>query len=249
MIKEEQLNSIAALRRLTPKNAEKEYFQELMLYSLYSLVGKRLVFKGGTCLYMIHKMNRFSEDLDFDAAKGIDVNKIIEKSLYNLKLLGISSSIKYLDSFEKAVNVGINFKGPLYEGTKESLCFLLLNISTRQKPVLPPRLERISTIYKEFPDFDVFAMDPKEILAEKIAATHNRDKPRDVYDVWFILKNLSVELDKNLIKKKLKKDFNKDIFIAKVLEKERYWFGELGKLVIGQLPSFNEVEKDIESFL
>jgi len=42
MIKEEKLNSIAALRRLTPKNAEKEYFQELMLYSIYSLVGKKL---------------------------------------------------------------------------------------------------------------------------------------------------------------------------------------------------------------
>lgn len=249
MIKKERLNELAVLRRLTPKNAEKEYFQELMLYSLYSMVGKKLVFKGGTCLYKIYRLNRFSEDLDFDTAKGIDVDKIIKKSLYNLKLLGINSSVKYMDKFEKGINVGINFNGPFYDGTKESLCFLLLNISTRQRTALEPKLERITSIYKEFPDFDVFAMHPKEILAEKIAAIHEREKPRDVYDAWFLLKNMSVELDKKLVKKKLKKEFNKDIFIKKVLEKERYWEGELGKLVIGQLVPFNEVKKEIESFL
>jgi predicted nucleotidyltransferase component of viral defense system len=249
MIKESKLNEIAALRRLTPKNAEKEYFQELMLYSLYSMIGKKLVFKGGTCLYKIYKLNRFSEDLDFDAAKGIDSDKTIKKSLYNLKLLGINSSVKYLDSFEKGINVGINFNGPLYDGTKESLCFLLLNISTRQRPALKPRLERITSIYKEFPDFDVFTMDPKEILAEKITAIHNREKPRDVYDVWFLLKNMSVELDKKLVKKKLKKELDKDIFMKKVLEKERYWEGELGKLVIGKLPPFSSIRKEIEDSL
>lgn len=173
------------------------------------MVGKKLIFKGGTCLYKIYKLDRFSEDLDFDAEKGIKVENIIKKSLYNLSLLGINSSIKFLDSFEKGVNVGINFKGPLYDGTKESTCFLLLNISTRQKPVLQPKLERISSIYKEFPDFDVFIMDPKEILAEKIAAIHEREKSRDVYDAWFLLKNMSVEFDKTLVKKNLKKSLTR----------------------------------------
>jgi len=249
MIKKEQLNSIAVLRRLTPKNAEKEYVQELMLYSLYSLVGKELVFKGGTCLYKIHKLNRFSEDLDFDSAKGLDIDKLIKKSMYGLSLLGVNGSIKYIDSFENAVNVGINFKGPLYEGTRESLCFLLLNISTRQKTVLPPRLLTVQSIYREFPDFDVFAMDQKEILAEKVAAILDRDKPRDVYDLWFLMKRLSVEMDMDLVKKKLKKEFNKGLFLSRLIKKEAGWSAELERLIIGQLPPFAQVKKDIESFL
>ncbi|MBS3067672.1 nucleotidyl transferase AbiEii/AbiGii toxin family protein [Candidatus Micrarchaeota archaeon] len=249
MINEEQVTAIASLKRITLQNAEKEYFQEMMLYSIYSLVGKELLFKGGTCLYKIYKLNRFSEDLDFDISKSLDVEKLVKKALYGIKLLGINCSVKYLDEYENAVNVGINFHGPLYHGTKESLCFLLINFSLRKKPVLPPRLEKLSSIYKDFPDFDVFVMDLQEILAEKIAAIHNRNKPRDVYDVWFLLKNLSVEPNKNLIKRKLKKEFDKSDFILKVSEKEGYWTGELSMLFIGQIPSFIEIKKDIERLI
>ena len=248
MIKEEQLNAIAALKRLSPKNAEKEYFQEMILYTLASAAGKDLVFKGGTCLYKIYKINRFSEDLDFDAEK-TDIEKIIKKALYGIKLLDINCSIKYIDKYENAINVGINFNGPLYDGSKDSLCFLLINFSLRQKAVLQPKLERIYTVYKEFPDFDVYAMDLKEILAEKVAAIHNRNKPRDVYDLWFLLTRLSVEFDRSLIKKKIKRQFGRTIFMKKILEKEGYWKGELGRLIIGHLPSFKEIKSAIESLV
>lgn len=246
MISKEKLISIANLRRLNPKNAEKEYFQDFILYSIYSLIGKKLVFKGGTCLYKVHKLNRFSEDLDFYAEKGIKVENILKKTLYNLKLLKINCAIKYLDKFEKGVNVGLNFNGPLYNGTKQSLCFLLLNISTRRRTVLSPNMEKITSIYDEFPDFSVFSMDPEEILAEKIAAVHERNKPRDVYDTWFLLKNMKIEVNKDLVKKKIKKEFDKDMFSKKVLEKEKYWNEELGRFMIGQLPPFKQIKKQIE---
>ena len=249
MINEEQITAVASLKRITPQNAEKEYFQEMVLYSIYSLVGKELLFKGGTCLYKIYKLNRFSEDLDFDVSKKLDVGKLVKKSLYGIKLLGINGSIKYMDEYENAVNVGLNFHGPLYDGTKRSLCFILINFNLRKKPMLQPKLEKISSIYKEFPDFDVFVMDLKEILAEKIAAIYNRNKPRDVFDTWFLLKSLSVQPDKNLIKKKLKREFNKPEFILKVSEKESHWTGELGKLVIGSLPNFIDIKKDIERLI
>jgi len=245
MIDKEGLISIANLRRFNPRNAEKEYFQDLVLHSLYSLAGKKLVFKGGTCLYKIHKLNRFSEDLDFDAEKGIKLDIIVQKTLYNMRLLGINCAIKYIDKSEKGINIGINFNGPLYNGTKQSLCFLLLNISTRRKTVLPPNFAKIASIYNEFPDFDVFSMDPKEILAEKVAAIHERNKPRDVYDLWFLLNHMKIKLDEKLVKTKLKKNFNKEVFTKKLLEKEKYWEDELERFIIGQLPSFQKISKEI----
>ncbi len=196
------MTAVANLRKLTPRNAEKEYFQEMVLYSLYSIAGRELMFKGGTCLYKVYKLNRFSEDLDFSATKQIDAGNLIRKALYGIKLLGINASIKYTEQYHNTANIGINFQGLFYDRRKDSLCFLLLNISLREKSCLPPKLEKISTVYEEFPDFDVVVMDPKEILAEKIAAVYSRNKPRDVYDAWFLLKRLSVDLDVNLVNKK-----------------------------------------------
>ena len=47
-------------------------------------------------------------------------------------------------------------------------------------------------------------MDIKEILCEKIIALFQRNKGRDLYDMWFLL-SAGVELDKKLLKKKLLK--------------------------------------------
>ena len=60
MLGTEELEDIARLKRLSLINAEKDYLQDILLFSIYSIVGRELVFKGGTCLYKIYKINRFS---------------------------------------------------------------------------------------------------------------------------------------------------------------------------------------------
>lgn len=45
--------------------AEKDYFQEIILFILYREFGRELVFKGGTALTKCYGFDRFSEDLDF----------------------------------------------------------------------------------------------------------------------------------------------------------------------------------------
>ena len=58
-------------------------------------------------------------------------------------------------------------------------------------------------------------MNLEEILCEKIITIFQRNKGRDVYDVWFLL-NSNIKLNKKLLKKKLgnkklnKKDFTKE---------------------------------------
>ena len=69
MIKKEELLRIAALKGLPPRFAELDYLQDIALLGIYREFGSKLVFKGGTCLYKLYKLNRFSEDLDFTAEK------------------------------------------------------------------------------------------------------------------------------------------------------------------------------------
>ncbi len=60
MLSLKELEDSARLKRLSLINAEKDYLQEVILSSIYSFVGRELVFKGGTCLYKLYKLNRFS---------------------------------------------------------------------------------------------------------------------------------------------------------------------------------------------
>ena len=41
----------------------------------------QLAFKGGTCLYLFHKLPRFSTDLDFSLRKGVENNTVKPETL------------------------------------------------------------------------------------------------------------------------------------------------------------------------
>ncbi|MBM3303587.1 MAG: nucleotidyl transferase AbiEii/AbiGii toxin family protein [Candidatus Aenigmarchaeota archaeon] len=75
MIPKEML--VEAAKRKGLKNREhieKDYFQDLFLYHLCRKTNA-LVFKGGTALYKIYSLQRFSEDLDFSLLGKTDVRK------------------------------------------------------------------------------------------------------------------------------------------------------------------------------
>ena len=105
MLSYEELENIARLKRLSVINAEKDYLQDLILFSIYSIVGKELVFKGGTCLYKFYKLNRFSEDLDFTLTKKTDIKKTTDKIISDLMLLNISGKIKDIKEYSNQINV------------------------------------------------------------------------------------------------------------------------------------------------
>ncbi len=65
MISRKELQEYAQIKKLNLGQAEKEYFQNIVLFILYEQFGKELVFKGGTALSKAYGLERFSEDLDF----------------------------------------------------------------------------------------------------------------------------------------------------------------------------------------
>lgn len=249
MITKDELSTIAQLKGLNSKNAEKDYLLDLSLHSL-SKFGDTLILKGGTALYKFYNLNRFSEDLDFTQNKRrINLEKLLHTILHNTSLLSISGTIEEKQRFKNEINVRLSFRGPLYDGNKASMTRITINISSRERPQHIKK-EFLIPVYKEIPSFEIFVLEAKEILAEKIRAIMTRDKPRDVYDLWFLSKR-GIQIDKTLIDKKLriyKIHFDRKELFEKIEIKRGAWERDLRGLLIGSPPNFAEVIQDLQRF-
>ena len=246
MLSRSELRRIAGIKHLTIRNAEKDYLLELLLYFL-SDDRRSLVFKGGTALFKFYNLNRFSEDLDFDAVgKRFDADKIIKKIIRNLELAGMQRTISEKIEYSNETNIRFSIRGPLYDGSKNSMSRVTINISRRERPISTSMKLLIST-FPELPSFELSVLDIKEIAAEKIRCIVTREKPRDIYDLWFLSKK-DITLDVSLINKKLKiykLTFNQKKFLEKINEKQKMWKRDLQDLIIGSLPEFDDVVSEL----
>jgi predicted nucleotidyltransferase component of viral defense system len=251
VIRIEELKRVAERKRMSVLNAEKDYLLDVLLFSISQEIRGDIVLKGGTSLYKLYNLNRFSEDLDFTLnSKKLDYRHCAEQLSRSIRLIGITSSYT-VEAHNKEANIFFSFRGPLYDGRKESTCHISLNISHRERLSMHYVKSFFVSSYSDIPAFDVIAMDEKEILAEKIRAIVTREKPRDVYDLWFLLKK-GIEVDHSLIRKKLQIygiEFNSDQFKERMLAKERLWKNDLKGLIIGSLPNFSEVTSEIERLI
>jgi len=248
MLEKEEIERIAAIKKLSVKNTEKDYLLEVLLFVLYNEVGRKLVFKGGTALYKLYSLNRFSEDLDFTLEPiKLDAVKLFRKIMRWLKAVGIDGRIKEISDYRNQKNIKLELRGPLFDGNLKSISLISINISLKEKPIYKAEQRKIFSQYTDVPAFDVFVMPLNELFAEKIRALLTRDKARDVYDVWFLFNKGAKFIIKD-INKKLKKydiSFNTKHLIKKIDEKESSWKSDLRSLIIGELPGFNSVRKTI----
>ena len=250
MITEQELKRIAEFKHLSIRNAEKDYLLEVVLYSL-SDFKRSLAFKGGTAIYKFYNLNRFSEDLDFDIiGKKINISSMIENVIRATELLGMSGTLYEKEEYTNEINVKFMIRGPLYNGGKKSMSRIVLNISKRERPVFVERKFLIST-YPEIPSFEINVLSHGEISAEKIRCIMTRDKPRDIYDLYFLLKK-GVIIDEGLVNKKCKMyglKFDEEFFFSKIYPKQKMWSIDLRGLIIGTLPGFEDVVNEIKKML
>jgi hypothetical protein len=242
MISRLELTRIAEMKHLTISNAEKDYLLEFLLYSL-SDDRRSLAFKGGTALYKFYNLNRFSEDLDFDSiGKRFDVDKVTKKIIRNLELVGMHRALSEKIEYSNETNIRFAIRGPLYDGSKNSMSRVTINISKRERPIAPCMKLLVST-FPEIPSFELSVLNIEEMAAEKIRCIITREKPRDIYDLWFLSKK-GITLNVSLINKKLKiykLTYDQKKFIEKVNEKQKMWKRDLQDLIIGNLPEFDDV--------
>lgn len=242
MITKKELEEYAKTRGIKNRgHAEKEYFQNILLFIIYQNVGSELVFKGGTALSKCYGLNRFSEDLDFTCKKEFDIKRIEE----GLKRFKIDVEVEE-ERFGENKSFGIKIKGPLYNGDKKSVCKVSIDCSFREEVMTKPLIKTMGRFLEEIPSFDVYVMSKEEIGAEKVRAILTRNKARDVYDLYFLI-DAGVKIDKELVNKKLeyyKKKFNEKEFVQAIKNKKEIWKSELAGLV-DTIPDFNAVVKRI----
>jgi len=243
MITLSEIKDYAKLKRLNLGQAEKEYFQDIVLFIIYESFGREIVFKGGTAMNRCYNLNRFSEDLDFTTEE-VNIRRILEKGL-NRFYIDYEITEKHYECGEK---ITLRIKGPLFTGGRQSLCKIELDLSSREKVLLEPKIESIGRFLKEIPMFDVVVMQEKEILAEKVRAIMTRTRSRDVYDLAFLLdRNTKIEL--KLIEEKLayyNKTWNYMQFEDNLSNSEFIWKTELEALV-PTLPDFKITKNRILS--
>lgn len=230
---EKLLMEAGRAKGLTNKeHIEKDYFQDWFLYNLLKKTNK-LVFKGGTALYKIYRIPRFSEDLDFTMLENFDVERPVMEVAKMMK--GDVKARKTSDS----LLFKIGFRGIL---TKYNT--LRIDISTKNKVLEGFDVKSYVPGYVDINPFSVRVLKPAEMVAEKIHSLLMRKKARDLYDLFFLLR--FSKFDKDLVDKKLgifRMTFNLSVFKSTVNQIESLWKPELKPFVLAELADFNAVKE------
>jgi len=178
-------------------NIVREYFQHVFLGELYKLPNaEKLLFKGGTALRIIYGSPRFSEDLDFSLF-GIPQNEIksfvedlFEHVLVEMERTGIK--VELGDKVD--ITSGGYFGGATFHMLEYSPVSVEINVSDRNSRVLASELD--SVVNDFVPTYNIIHLSQSELVEEKIfGALRERKKPRDFYDLYFMMRNNMLSAD------------------------------------------------------
>lgn len=233
MITKEQINELAKYYHIDSFTIFREYLQLLFLNSFYQNKNAgKIYFKGGTAIHLLFNSPRFSEDLDFTALHPQkEVKEIVDKTEENLKkeLLG---QIKFILDYQG--KEGIRFRLKFQSKDFKYPITVRIDFSLKEKP----KKITTSSLITKFPIvfFPLISyLDKEEILAEKIRALFVRGKPRDLFDLWFLLAK-KIPLNESLIKHKFK-----------IYPKLNYSRSKLKKIVSDY--DQKKLKKDLNQFL
>lgn len=213
MISDESIKIIAKKYQTTELNVRREYFQHLFLSYFYQQPNSdKIFFKGGTALRILYNSPRFSEDLDFSSS--ISDIKAIEASILStleeIEREGVETSIQEAKMTSGGYLAIISFI------ISNSTISIQLEISLRERK----KKGEAATIASDFiPSYTLMHLESEELIKEKIQALLSRKKPRDFYDVYFLLRaNLITVKERALLSKVLQEIKNTRISFEKELK-------------------------------
>ena len=173
-----------------------------ILKDIYSDPNLRTVlgFKGGTAAMMFYSLPRMSVDLDFDLLQEDKKERVFEKI--------------------KAI---LDRHGTVYDAVeKHFTLFFVLSYGKEHRNVKIDISKRSATnIYevKSYFGISMFVMKKEDMIAGKLAALLSRKKfaMRDVFDLWFFLKN-KWDINEQFLRDKIDVSLSKalDLAIKKV---------------------------------
>lgn len=176
------LQNFAVKSETSFQNIIREYSQHLFLRSFYTKKGcNNFLFKGGTALRIVFGSPRFSEDLDLTGlVRSRDYEKVLEETLFDLSSEGIN-----IDLTESKTTSGghlANLMVNLFEEKVE----IKNQISFRESGKMNAESVVITTNLA--PSYSIYFLERAILVEEKIKALIERAKPRDFFDLYFILR-------------------------------------------------------------
>lgn len=183
MISSDALSQAARRNQTTDLNIAREYCQHLFLGAFYRESGsERVMFKGGTALRIVYGSPRFSEDLDFSGFR-TSVREIED---------WVASAAGEME--RNAIPVTIT------ESKKTSGGYLaIIATPVRDLPVqiqVQVSLRRRDDVKGQgvlvtpdlLPAYTLTQLPERLLVEEKLEALMTRRKPRDYYDLYFMLR-------------------------------------------------------------
>ena len=209
MIRKQDILDRAGEWSLRPEVVEKDYVLGWLLAALGLVEDARpWIFKGGTCIKKCYvETFRFSEDLDFSLLpEAVYTEGAILETLRSIaRVASELGGVQYPEGLieirsrrnkqgESTFEGRIPYSGPLaYPG------FPRVRVDiTQHEPVLDVVTKR--GVFHPYPDelprgAPVAAYSLDEVLAEKTRALYERARPRDLYDVVYLLENCPQAFD------------------------------------------------------
>ena len=249
MISEVEFKENARMFNVPISSIERDYAQSWLLAHL-----PNMAFKGGTGIRKAYINNyRFSDDLDFTLLDIIDINDLkseIQKAITETR---DESGISFIDDF-KSEKVENGYVFTVYFRilrTSGDPLKIKMDITEKEneKIINPLQKRDMLHIYSDKLDKQIMVYSLGEIFVEKVRSLFERTRPRDLYDVWHLNKN--VTFDKTLFEKKCKfKKVEPDIdeLVTRKTNYEKTWKSSL-QHQLPELSSAAEVFDNVVEFL
>jgi predicted nucleotidyltransferase component of viral defense system len=161
----------------------REYCQHLFLSHFYQQpLTDQIFFKGGTALRVIYNSPRFSEDLDFSASL-TDIHALEDAVLD--ALAGIARENVDVDISESKTTSGDYLAIITFRSGEAMPVAVQLEISLREGR---KRGEAVTIVSDFIPAYTILSLAQDQLFDEKINALLTRQKARDFYDLYFLLR-------------------------------------------------------------
>jgi predicted nucleotidyltransferase component of viral defense system len=199
MISAETIQKLATQYQTAAINVVREYCQHLFLSAFYQRKGtSQVLFKGGTALRIIYGSPRFSEDLDFSGfgVRKPEIEELITDTLSAIERVGVSIEI------EEAKATSGGYLGIIHHPLGDYRVEIRLEISLRGRAAVKPETALIAGDF--LPAYTLLHLPQELLVEEKLKALLDRAKPRDFYDLYFILrKGLLSQKNRHVLKEAL----------------------------------------------
>jgi predicted nucleotidyltransferase component of viral defense system len=278
MILQKEIINTAHAKNVKTKTIDKDWILGHFLNAMYSFeeVQENFVFKGGTCLKKCYFEDyRFSEDLDFTL---LDENFVVDAKFISkiIKQAELTSGAKFYferkkmqksKDAEQGYEIKVKFWGADHKQNQRPLppsrwqTYIKLDISFSERLLTKPVMKPIFHNYtdSEILNQIVTAYSLYEVISEKLRSLIQRNRPRDIYDIWTLVNffgKSEYKTIKELLHEKLKDKsinitgINDFVNSDKSRKNKRAWSSSLGDhLPENKLPDFDDVYKSIKIFI